>query len=213
MALAVAPPAASADSSLSRRARARPRRARMLPLVKFRRDRFEARRTARTEVLHHGPQVLGVPVRVACDGLASGAPPRPASLSAAAPFGLPSRTPRALGAASASLVRLEAAARSCEATSCYGGRAATLPSGACAPELLRALCGTDCFGPWQGRSRNRCRTGVGGATIVNARLRSRQRDVERERCSVTQSKSTRHPNSAICEGAVRWSFRSQRLDR
>ena len=42
---------------------------------------------------------------------------RPARLSAAAPFGLPSFTPRALAAASASLVRREIASRSCWATS------------------------------------------------------------------------------------------------
>ena len=39
----------------------------------------------------------------------SGAPPLPARLSAAAPFGLPSRTPRVLATLSASFVRFEIA--------------------------------------------------------------------------------------------------------
>ena len=47
----------------------------------------------------------------------SGAPPLPARLSAAAPLGLPSFTPRLLATASASFVRFEIASRSCCATS------------------------------------------------------------------------------------------------
>jgi hypothetical protein len=46
----------------------------------------------------------------------SDAPPFPARRSAAAPFGLPSLTPRAFATASASFVRFEIASRSCCAT-------------------------------------------------------------------------------------------------
>jgi hypothetical protein len=53
----------------------------------------------------------------------SGAPPLPARLSAYAPLGLSNRTPRLMATASASLVRLEIASRSCCATS------AVMPTG------------------------------------------------------------------------------------
>gem|GEM_PF-6525963 len=46
----------------------------------------------------------------------SASPPFPARLSAAAPFGLPSLTPRAFATASASFVRREIASRSAWAT-------------------------------------------------------------------------------------------------
>ena len=58
-----------------------------------------------------------MPVGVGAMAARSGAPPFPARLSAAAPLGLPSFTPRLLATASASLVRLEIASRSGLATS------------------------------------------------------------------------------------------------
>ena len=59
----------------------------------------------------------------------SARPPFPARLSAAAPLGLPSFTPRAFAAASASFVRREIASRSCWATSAMMPTVRSLASG------------------------------------------------------------------------------------
>ena len=66
----------------------------------------------------------------------SGAPPLPARLSAAAPLGLPSRTPRLLATASASLVRLEIASRSACATSAMIPTVRSVASGRSTAPLL-----------------------------------------------------------------------------
>lgn len=83
------------------------------PGVELSGNRPEAGRAAGADIREHRGQVSGVPVGVTGDGRLSGAPPLPARLSAVAPFGLPSFTPRLLATLSASLVRLEIASRSC----------------------------------------------------------------------------------------------------
>jgi hypothetical protein len=80
-------------------------------------DRPQAGRAAGVEVGNHRREITGMPVRVGRHDRPEGHSALPARLSAAAPLGLPSRTPRPLATASASLVRLEIASRSTWATS------------------------------------------------------------------------------------------------
>jgi hypothetical protein len=100
------------------------------PEAGLRRNGPEAGRPAGADVVDDRPKVLGVPVGVTRDGL----PERRTALASPPErrgpvVGLPSRTPRALAAASASLVRREIASRSCPATSAMIPTVRSLASG------------------------------------------------------------------------------------
>ena len=84
----------------------------------------------------------------------SGAPPFPARLSAAAPLGLPRRTPRLLATLSASFVRLEIASRSCCATSAMMPTVRSFASGrsTAANQSERKLLKLNLFAPSSGES-------------------------------------------------------------
>ena len=88
----------------------------------------QAGRAARPDVLNDRREIPGVPTGLGPIAALSGA--TPARLGAAAPLGLPSRTPRLLATASASLVRLtEIASRSCCATSAMMPTVRSMASG------------------------------------------------------------------------------------